>query len=670
MKKFISNLLVLFTIVSICQAQNGEKLETWAENLAIKVERLAVRFSQNAEESFVELSDIAEDLANDIEEKFDDGDFDIRIKGGDRKWRHKSLDVGYLGIHSDHISKEKADRLGFKNKYGSYVTKVVKNSAAEKAGLQPFDYIYGVEDQRTSNNQDLTDILSDYESGESVSIHFVRNGKEKTANVKLGDYNDFNWEDDQENEAFLGVRPAANEKSGDMDGVTVRVVDGSAAAEMGLQNDDVIIAINGYPILDFDDVGTAIDNHQPGDKVEVLIKRGDQEIVKNGILKEQERQQKINVYESDNIGWDWDETEKWSAVKGAFLGVYIDNISEKKAKALGFDNPYGSYVSSVIKNTAAEKAGIMPFDYIFGIDEYRVGEKQYLGGILMKYEPGDEATIHLYRKGKKISKQVIFRSHAEAVKESKDKCEDPFFGIIELDKNSGQEGVRVKPVSNSTAKELGMEENDVITFINGYQMYDWMDIGIAINMLTPGDKISVDYIRDGKKYNNSRKIKSYAETKKCKDCDCGDVISKIDIVIPDKDFHLNISENKHENETRVDVEEVNVAMENVSDSEARNLVSKGIDMKISNDLRVTNLKLSPNPNIGMFELQFDLESKGETMVKVVNPAGRGIYEYDLGVFNGDFSDYIDISQNGPGTYFLQIIQNGKSFVRKIILTNN
>jgi hypothetical protein len=288
----------------------------------------------------------------------------------------------------------------------------------------------------------------------------------------------------------------------------------------------------------------------------------------------------------------------------------------------------------------------------------------------MKYEPGDEATIHLYRKGKKISKQVIFRSHSEAVKESKDKCEDPFFGIIELDKNSGQEGVRVKPVSNSTAKELGIEENDVITYINGYQMYDWMDIGIAINMLAPGDKIAVDYIRDGKKYNNSMKIKSYAETKKCKDCDCGDVISKIDIVIPDKDFHFNFSENKHENEIRVDVEEVNVAMENVSDSEAKNLVSKGINMEISNDLKVTNLKLSPNPNIGMFELQFDLESKGETLVKVVNPSGRGIYEYDLGVFSGDFSDYIDISQNGPGTYFLQIIQNGKSFVRKIILTNN
>ena len=72
----------------------------------------------------------------------------------------------------------------------------------------------------------------------------------------------------------------------------------------------------------------------------------------------------------------------------------------------------------------------------------------------------------------------------------------------------------------------------------------------------------------------------------------------------------------------------------------------------------------------MFELEFDLETEGQTMVNVYNPTGRAIYEYDLGRFSGDFSDNIDISQNGAGTYFLQIAQDGKSFVRKVVLTKN
>ena len=40
----------------------------------------------------------------------------------------------------------------------------------------------------------------------------------------------------------------------------------------------------------------------------------------------------------------------------AFLGIYSERVSKEKAKKLGFDNPYGSYVSSVIPGTAAGRA--------------------------------------------------------------------------------------------------------------------------------------------------------------------------------------------------------------------------------------------------------------------------------------------------------------------------
>ena len=672
MKNFISTLLILLTSLSLATSQSEDKWETWADNLAEKAERWAERFSEQAERSAEHLASAAEDIAADIEESFDRGDFDIHFNNDQHSQWHST---GYLGIHSDHISRAKAEKLGFKNKFGSYVSKVVKNSSADKAGLQPFDYIYGVEDQRTSNNQDLSDILADYESGEKVKLYFVRNGQEKTVNVELGNYDDFDWHEDNHNHAFLGVKPSSYEKRGDMDGVSVTVINNTAAEEMGLESGDVIKAINGYPILDWDDVTTVIDNLEPGDKIAVNVKRGDQQLTKNGNIKEKEHDSEY-VISGKNDNWNWKD-EDWGTVKGAFLGVYLEHVSEKKARALGFDNPYGSYVSGVIENTAAEKAGIQPFDYIYGVDEYRVGEEQNLGDILRKYEPGDEASVHFYRKGKKTNKQVIFRPRTEVNKSKKykDKCEDPFFGIVEMDRESGQTGVRVRPVKNSTAMEMGLEEGDVVTYINGYQMYDWTDIGIAINMLSPGDNIKVDYLRDGSKKSGSNKILSYAKTKDCEDCDCDELGNKfmfidpdISIVIPNRNRERH--HNRHNTEPRIDVDDVNVAMEDVSESEVRNLGSKGIDMEISNDLRVDNVKLSPNPNIGMFELQFDLDSQGETMVKVYNPTGRAIYEYDLGRFSGDFSDYIDISQNGPGTYFLQISQNGKSFVRKVVLTTN
>ena len=54
--------------------------------------------------------------------------------------------------------------------------------------------------------------------------------------------------------------------------------------------------------------------------------------------------------------------------ESAFLGVNIADMSESKAKKLGLENPYGTYVSSVIKNSAADKGGIKPLDYIHGND--------------------------------------------------------------------------------------------------------------------------------------------------------------------------------------------------------------------------------------------------------------------------------------------------------------
>ncbi len=676
MKKIISTIASFLLLLSLSTAQISEKWEAWSEDLADKTEKLAEKISADAERSASHFSVLAEDFAANISQRFENGDFVIRMDdltngvyfSGDHL-------TGYLGIHSDHISKRKAEKLGFENKYGSYVSRVVKNSAAEEAGLQPFDYIYGVNDQRTSNNQDLTDVLEDFDPGKKVTLHFIRKGQSKTVNVELGGYDDYDWDLEMEEDAFLGVSPSNSERSDDMDGVSVEIINGSAAAEMGLADGDVIKSINDFPILDWDDVTTVMDNLSPGDLVEVDLERDGSKLTKKGNVKLHEVQNKfdLGIKENDwNGKWDENVNDWLGTGGGAFLGVYIEHISEQKARALGFDNPYGSYVTGIIKNTGADKAGMMVFDYIYGIEEYRVGEHQQLGGILKKFETGDKVTVHIYRKGKKISKDLIFLARTEYEKEKKDKCSDPFFGIIELSNDNKGNGIKIKPVNNSTAKDMGLKENDIITHINGYQMYDWMDIGIAINMLAPGDKISVDYKRDGQNMNGSQNITSYAEAKDCKDCDCGE---KEDLVIDfGNDFNFKVSPKMKygwvTTEPNKDVSDIELAIQDLSDNGTNELTSKGIEMPASNDLAVDDFEMSPNSDLGMFELQFDLETEGHTIVKIYNDSGRAIYEYDLGKFSGDFMDNIDISQNGPGTYYLQIVQDENGFVRKIILTNN
>ncbi|MEM1220930.1 MAG: hypothetical protein AAGH79_18560, partial [Bacteroidota bacterium] len=75
--------------------------------------------------------------------------------------------------------------------------------------------------------------------------------------------------------------------------------------------------------------------------------------------------------------------------ESAFLGVRSDDISREKAKKLGFSNYYGDYVTKVIKNTAAEKAGIQPNDVDFIIFATLSPDYYFPGsGVLLQREMG------------------------------------------------------------------------------------------------------------------------------------------------------------------------------------------------------------------------------------------------------------------------------------------
>jgi S1-C subfamily serine protease len=685
MKYLFITLISFFVALPAVFSQTDETWEDFGDRIGRQAERMAERIAWDAERNAARWEANAERLSRQFERQWNrkwnqqlDKQWNINRGKQNSQVFFSCPDGAFLGIESNEISKEKALKLGFSNPYGAYVAKVIGNTAAARAGLQPFDYIYGVNEQRTSDNQDLSDILEDFESGTEVTIHFIRKGQAMNANVTLGDYEEQDWENyDEERQAFLGVSPGENEDSDDMDGVTVEVVEKTTAQEMGLKDGDVITGMNGYPILDWEDLTTAIGNVKPGDQVEVVYRRNGSENSARHAIKaytdvypeeaddEEAYDGMIWNEEAEDEGMDDDDEDR------GFLGIYADHVSEEKAKKLGFDNPYGSYVTAVLKNTAAENAGIQPLDYIYGIDEYRVGENQWLTGILKKYKPGDNGTVHFLRKGKKSSAKVTFGKQSDAQKTSRNDCEDPFFGITE--EGTTSEGVRVNPVSGSTAADLGLQKGDVISAINGHKMVDWQDITIAIEMLNPGETIAVEYLREGKSMKGSKAIRSYAETKKCDNCDCGGNNVVIDDIRINPDFNFNFNRSQRKDDSggqRTDVSKMTLTLDDASQTDVGNMTGKGLSASSANSLPVERLSVMPNQSKGMFKLEFNLPSSGSTLVRVFNSSGRVIYEYDLGNYSGTFSDDVDISQNGPGSYYLHVSQGGKSFTKKIVLTKS
>jgi len=352
--------------------------------------------------------------------------------------------------------------------------------------------------------------------------------------------------------------------------------------------------------------------------------------------------------------------------KTAFLGIYTNNMSKDKAEKLQFENPYGSYVSSVIKNTAADRLGLQGFDYVVGVNKEAISEDKNLTRLLRQYEPGEKVTIHYIRKGKKRSKSVELGTKSEADYSKRSRSEDPFLGVTHNNDrySGGTVGARVNIVANSSAEEVGLQNGDQIITINGYPIYDWSDLSTGIDMLKVGAVITVTYLRDGKKQTDKTTIRSLAATKKQehKYSYNQQSFQENRQVEPNRTGSTNFELEKR------DVSGMEIDMEEMSEEEAVNMNEQfDIEMPLNNDLAISTINLAPNPNMGMFELRFNLKDKGDTTISIFNALGRNIYNYELSDFSGEFNDAIDISQNGTGLYFLEIRQANKSIVKKIVL---
>ncbi|MDE6142574.1 MAG: PDZ domain-containing protein, partial [Muribaculaceae bacterium] len=70
-------------------------------------------------------------------------------------------------------------------------------------------------------------------------------------------------------------------------------------------------------------------------------------------------------------------------------------------------------------------------------------------------------------------------------------------------------GLLVMDVNDrSTAKELGLMENDVITAINNVEVHNFAQLVEQLNKFRPGDQITVTYYRDNKKATKSGTLRN------------------------------------------------------------------------------------------------------------------------------------------------------------------
>ena len=196
-------------------------------------------------------------------------------------------------------------------------------------------------------------------------------------------------------------------------------------------------------------------------------------------------------------------------VRRGLLGVTIADATPDIVAALDVQVDYGAVVTSVIPDSAADKAGVLVSDVIVEIDGEEVhGSRQLRNRVgLMLQE--QEVELALYRNGKRetLLARIGGSSGQALVAVSPDAVNKEFRGAmletIRSDYPSIKQGVEVVSLSQSGGSwAAGLREGDVIAEVNRKQIADLEAFNSATSANaegSTGSTTALTIIREGRK---------------------------------------------------------------------------------------------------------------------------------------------------------------------------
>jgi len=192
-----------------------------------------------------------------------------------------------LGVTVQPITADLASSLGLSDVRGALVNQVEPGSPAERAGVKQGDVITEVAGRQVSDGNELRNAISNTTPGTSVALKIVRDGRPSEVSAKLDELKaetEANGRNERGEPASPGrfgmsVSPLTPELAQEYSlprstkGVVVTDVDpDGAAAESGVEPNDVIEKVNGRPTTTVAELKTAIE-HINGKPALVLVNR-------------------------------------------------------------------------------------------------------------------------------------------------------------------------------------------------------------------------------------------------------------------------------------------------------------------------------------------------------------------------------------------------------------
>ena len=116
---------------------------------------------------------------------------------------------------------------------------------------------------------------------------------------------------------------------------------------------------------------------------------------------------------------DLEEVKKYGKIRRPFFGVRYIVLNQEISKVHKLPKDYGALIvreslgeGAVVKDSAADKAGLKEYDIILECNNEKITEKNPLANLLQKFKIGDEISLKVLREGK----EIIFKVKLEEKK--------------------------------------------------------------------------------------------------------------------------------------------------------------------------------------------------------------------------------------------------------------
>ncbi|MEO8657175.1 MAG: Do family serine endopeptidase [Bryobacteraceae bacterium] len=190
------------------------------------------------------------------------------------------------------------------------------------------------------------------------------------------------------------VKPEVLKALGIKNGVIVdAVTEGGPAEKAGVKKEDVLLALNGKPVKDGEDLVTKVSDLPVGTEVTVTLDRDGKKIEKTVTIGDRSQVHRNNPRLRD---FNEEEEETKPETQTSRFGIGIRTLTDGDKETLNFDEK-GVLVTSVEDESFADSIGVKEKDILVSINRQPVTSVEDVKRIQATLKPGDAVAFRMMR---------------------------------------------------------------------------------------------------------------------------------------------------------------------------------------------------------------------------------------------------------------------------------